>query len=186
MIIDILRGLAYLHSNNMYHGDVKLENIVFKVIDNVSTFKLTDFESISPGFTADMTFGTASHYPNEYLDKGFKIITRDLSKHIIDNWEYYSTNGVPVDKRKQRRDLFAFGFSLLEIANSRSNYKFKSAGALRKHFKCWNHGYTTVDLYRSTLLNVPKFNKLLSRLLSCGPIDMTINQIINEFNEYLL
>lgn len=50
VMLQILKGLEYLHSNNILFRDIKLENILF---DGEGTIKITDFGLSKPEVDED-------------------------------------------------------------------------------------------------------------------------------------
>jgi len=65
----IIRGMDYLHTKNIFHRDIKLENII---VENNSKIKIIDFGfSILVDSTKYLNFfcGTPSYMPPEIVQK---------------------------------------------------------------------------------------------------------------------
>ena len=83
----IIRGIHYCHSNNIYHRDIKLENLI---IDNQRNVKIIDFGFGTRGpKTKILNFfcGTPSYMPPEIVQK--KDYLGNLILHLgsfVDIW----------------------------------------------------------------------------------------------------
>jgi serine/threonine protein kinase len=103
---EILRGLEYLHNNNIIHMDIKADNIL---VSNKGEVKIIDFgESVIPSLIGSMrkTFnipfaGTESHMPPEIfiqMNQNIENIYREINK-----------------KNLGKSDIWSFGIVLVEV-----------------------------------------------------------------------
>ena len=75
LIIQMLQGVEYLHSNNIIHRDLKGENILMSSDDNSATLKISDFgvsKIIGPDEKCKEPYGTLGYAaPEIYLQKPY-------------------------------------------------------------------------------------------------------------------
>ena len=95
-ILDVARGIQYLHTNGIMHRDIKPENVlVFRLDENVKVnAKLTDFGS-SRNLNQMMTNLT---------------FTKGVGTPI-----YMAPEVIQLNKYKKSADIYAFGLSMYEI-----------------------------------------------------------------------
>ena len=76
----VCKGIAYCHSKNIVHRDLKLENII---IDDNKNIKIIDFGFsivVSPDKTLNIFCGTPSYMAPEIVSK------KDYKGHLTDTW----------------------------------------------------------------------------------------------------
>lgn len=55
ILVEIMKGLKYIHDHNYIHRDIKSENVLIKSTERGVVFKIADF-----GFARPINSGTAS------------------------------------------------------------------------------------------------------------------------------
>ncbi len=131
----MLTALDCLHKKQIYHRDIKLENILFKIEDNGQiTFKLADFEVATHKQSSTIEYGSELYYTNQMIAyKRKRIEYNDLKDNLF--------NILIINKLKKelryntfdnkRRDLFALGKVLLYLI-SPFERNIKNAGSCLK------------------------------------------------------
>ncbi len=95
--IDIARGMAYLHSHDVVHGDLSSNNVMIVSADNSRGFiaKINDFglsRALGGGAAADVstkTIGTVSHMSPELLLDGVNSRAGDVYSLGVLLWEMW-------------------------------------------------------------------------------------------------
>lgn len=83
--IQLLRGVAYLHSQGVAHRDLKLENLLLASPDDITDIKVADFglaEKTLPGGTMKTICGTPQYVAPEIIQQGPGV----TYTHIADMW----------------------------------------------------------------------------------------------------
>jgi hypothetical protein len=94
--VDVARGMAYLHSHDVLHGDVSSNNVLFistKDTKRGYRAKLTDFglsRALGGQDCATKTVGTLSHMPPELLISGVMAKGGDVYSFGVMLWELYT------------------------------------------------------------------------------------------------
>lgn len=91
---DVARGLSYLHSIGIRHGDLKCDNVLLQSVDAKGNIiaKLTDFacsqtpENDSIG-TQSLAYGTVTHMAPETIGSGVVLPASDVYSFGIIMWE---------------------------------------------------------------------------------------------------
>lgn len=129
---NIINGVAVLNENNIYHLDIKPENIVYTKKEPYSDFKLIDFgmsrnAAVNPPTT---TFGTPPYIPPEmYM---FNTKDKTIRENYIDYFArvapslqvplqkpplaYYEA--MPNEQKYEKADVWAIGMTLLDMYNT--------------------------------------------------------------------
>lgn len=63
IVLDLTKGLAAIHAQNLIHRDIKPENII--CVER--TYKITDFGSLQQGLQGEQRIGTPLYLPPEML-----------------------------------------------------------------------------------------------------------------------
>ena len=82
IIKNILSAVSYLHSKNICHRDLKLENIMFKDLSDLNTIKLIDFGLSVKNFD---NFGEKD-YCGTYIYMAPEQLENKIYSKIIDEW----------------------------------------------------------------------------------------------------
>lgn len=79
IIIQILKALSYLQKHNIYHTDLKIENILIKDINNIKLIDFTNYLIIKNTFISipKYTFGTLEYLAPETYE-GYYFNTSDI------------------------------------------------------------------------------------------------------------
>lgn len=111
LLIDVLKGLAYLHKHGMAHRDLKPQNILIKMVDEEPVSKITDF-GISKLIDSDDANSSALLGTIEYMaPEQF-------------NPKKYGVNG----RITTNLDLWSFGLLVYEVVCHHSLFGSRSAG----------------------------------------------------------
>lgn len=113
LLIDVLKGLAYLHKHGMAHRDLKPQNILVKIVDDEPVSKITDFgisKLIDSGDDANSSalLGTIEYMAPEQF-----------------NPKKYGING----RITTNLDLWSFGLLVYESVSRQSLFGSRSAGS---------------------------------------------------------
>ena len=113
LVRQVLTGLAYLHEQFIFHGDVKLHNILYKIptIDRIDevVYKLADFESAVDNSEIKSKKGNVVVFTDKFCSNevfAFIKLYDQLRKH---NLKVKQTLG---QFNLERQDLFSFGKSV--------------------------------------------------------------------------
>ncbi|KAL4517447.1 hypothetical protein Ndes2437B_g06678 [Nannochloris sp. 'desiccata'] len=93
---DVARGMAYLHSHDVIHGDLSSNNVLFISAENNKRgyqAKVTDFglsRALGGQDCATKTVGTVSHMPPELLISGVMAKGGDVYSFGAMLWELYT------------------------------------------------------------------------------------------------
>ena len=100
----LIEGLKYIHSNNIVHRDIKLDNIL---IDLSNTVKICDFgvsKNINPGDIMHEHCGTPAYIaPEIFKDKGYEGYECDVWSAGVTL--YYMVGGIQPFKANNIKDL---------------------------------------------------------------------------------
>lgn len=105
LLIDVLRGLSYLHKRGIVHRDLKPQNIIVKIVDDEPVAKITDF-GISKLINADddnssVLIGTIEYMaPEQFNPKKYGTGGRITTN--LDLWSF----GLLVYEALQQKPLF--------------------------------------------------------------------------------
>ncbi|KAH8804049.1 kinase-like domain-containing protein, partial [Flagelloscypha sp. PMI_526] len=102
-LLGAARGIQYIHSMNIYHGDIKGANIL---IDGNDEARLADLGISSIAWSASETLGWETATAG-----GFKGSLRWMSPEVILDSE---------PARTTARDVYAFGSTILEVVTGHS------------------------------------------------------------------
>lgn len=113
LLIDVLKGLAYLHKHGMAHRDLKPQNILIKMVDEEPVSKITDFgisKLVDSGDDANSSalLGTIEYMAPEQF-----------------NPKKYGING----RITTNLDLWSFGLLVYESVCHSSLFGSRSAGS---------------------------------------------------------
>ena len=121
---DILAFLEDLHANNVYHFDIKPENIMY--LDdkyNQFTFAVGDYGLMgksytngrgTPGYQAPLLY--TNH--RDYVDNNKYYLNQDNLAMIQKNWNslsYSYNNNIPMSLKGKLIDLYAFGVTFFRL-----------------------------------------------------------------------
>ncbi|GBF92133.1 kinase [Raphidocelis subcapitata] len=95
---DVASGLAYLHSRNVLHGDLKAANVLlctsttapFGMVAKVADFGLSRMLKVGQTHRSTRTVGTVTHMPPELLRLGKLSPAGDVYAFAIIMWELYT------------------------------------------------------------------------------------------------
>ncbi|KAH8833416.1 kinase-like domain-containing protein, partial [Flagelloscypha sp. PMI_526] len=99
-LLGVARGMQYIHSMSLYHGDIKGANIL---IDDNDVARLADLGISSVAWSATETLGWETSTAG-----GFKGSLRWMSPEVV-------MNSSPA--RTTARDVYAFGSTILEVVS---------------------------------------------------------------------
>ena len=103
IIYQLLKALAFIHSQNIVHRDIKPENMLFANKKNYSSLKLIDFGLATNSKKDKNTVGTPHYMAPEMID-GFSVPQSDIwSVGVI---TYFMLTGKYPFDSKTREDLF--------------------------------------------------------------------------------
>lgn len=115
--VQLLNGLVHLHSNKIFHNDIKLENILVSVEDDALHLKYADF-----GFAHCPSWKYRTEEQEHYLGFFSTRDKTDLSSDMPYSMYFGSPAYIPdpaIGKRREfvyRRDQYALGISLYACA----------------------------------------------------------------------
>jgi serine/threonine protein kinase len=104
--IQILNGLKYLHSNEIIHGDLKLENIFYLKNENTIQLKIGDF-------------GTNKIKNYEFYGSILNVAPEVVVENV---------------KHNEKSDIFSFGGILLRMMNSTDKVLYLDSLQRNIHF----------------------------------------------------
>ncbi|GAA4737511.1 bifunctional serine/threonine-protein kinase/formylglycine-generating enzyme family protein [Flavisolibacter ginsenosidimutans] len=139
LLIDVLKGLAYLHKHGMAHRDLKPQNILIKMVDDEPVGKITDFgisKLIDSGDDANSSalLGTIEYMaPEQFNPKKYGINGRITTN--LDLWSF----GLLVYESICRQSLFgsrSSGISAEQVmANILSDMPLEKAESLPQKYR---------------------------------------------------
>lgn len=109
LLIEVAHGISYLHSLNIVHRDLKLENIL---IDDDRHAKLADF-GISKALS---TVETVKH-----TKQSMCIITIDLIRCLVGTSYYMAPEVTLGEQYGLKCDVFSFSFIMYEVLTENLN-----------------------------------------------------------------
>ncbi|MEO6916337.1 MAG: bifunctional serine/threonine-protein kinase/formylglycine-generating enzyme family protein [Chitinophagaceae bacterium] len=145
LLIDVLKGLSYLHKRGIVHRDLKPQNIIVKMVDDEPVAKITDF-GISKLLSDDDTSASALIGTIEYMaPEQF-------------NPKKYGING----KITTNLDLWSFGLLVYEVVVNQPLFGSRSKGHSAEQIM--RNILTDTYLTRIKLLPV-KYQAIIDRCL---------------------
>lgn len=146
LLIDVLKGLAYLHKHGMAHRDLKPQNILIKMVDDEPVSKITDFgisKLVDSGDDANSSalLGTIEYMAPEQF-----------------NPKRYGING----RITTNLDLWSFGLLVYESVCHQSLFGSRSAGSSAE--QVMSSILSDMPLERAETLP-PKYREVVQRCL---------------------
>lgn len=128
-LIQIARGMDYIHSKNIIHRDLKPQNIL--VADDGKTLKICDFGASREKHKANGTFcGTPAYIAPEQLSIDGMLEDSDSDSENEDEGEVSNRlledYNLIVDERadkKKKADIYSFGIIMWEVFSGKSPYE---------------------------------------------------------------
>lgn len=189
-LLDIGGGIEYMHSQNIIHRDIKLQNILMHKVDNIMIFKLTDF-----GFACYDINNTSLESKNSLLYKKYYKICGTpyymapeiiLNLHLLENFTKYKyiteeSNGKNNFYNKSI-DMWSLGICLFELVLASFPYfEITSINSLERFFRgktcqlyIWGRIEENKDELGESLV------KILNKLLTMNNIErLNINDLMD-------
>jgi formylglycine-generating enzyme required for sulfatase activity len=164
LLIDVLRGLAYLHRHDFAHRDLKGQNILIKQDDSVPIAKITDF-GIGKLIDADdahssVLLGTIEYMAPEQLNPAKYGVKGRITTNL---------------------DLWSFGLLVYEAVCHESFFGSRSGGISAT--QVWNNILSEDSLSKADNLP-PKYREIVKRCLVKNAAERVNNalELIPLFN----
>lgn len=123
IISDIVSGIKYLHSLDIYHGDIKPANILVKENKGVITATVADFtlsDNVGTKTGVKNTFPYCSPfdlYNQNYLKTTaqLKALQEACINENVDLEEYFTIDRKIIEEDGKKSDIFALGLTIIYV-----------------------------------------------------------------------
>jgi formylglycine-generating enzyme required for sulfatase activity/tRNA A-37 threonylcarbamoyl transferase component Bud32 len=157
LLIDVLKGLSYLHKHGMAHRDLKPQNILIKMVDEEPVSKITDF-------------GISKLIDSEDANSSALLGTIEYMAPEQFNPKRYGVNG----RITTNLDLWSFGLLIYEVICHRSLFGSRSAGISAE--QVMSNILSDAPLEKAEALP-PKYKKIVMRCLVKSAVDRVHNAL---------
>jgi len=195
-LLNIVDALDYLHTKNIIHRDIKLQNILIKDQneDNNFIYKLTDFGfacfDLESNLNCSLAVSDYNYSASSIKKKYYKLCGTPyyMAPEVILNIEKFEQlNSISKENIKfydKKIDLWSFGICLYELIFNALPYKniddISDLKTLFANKSTQKKIYQTID--KSDIINY-KIKNILKGLLTINPINrLSANELINILN----